>query len=416
MTQNLLVANNRFFPSGGPEQYLFNVLPGLAEFGWSPIPFAVRSNRNEKSPFADTFAAHPVDEDFLLYGDRKLGLRESMRLAAKVMYDPHARRCARQAIRQGNCRAVYGLQIAHYLYPEVVLAAADCDVPTVLRMSDYQLVCPAYNMLRDGAPCDLCQSGLHHALVHRCLKGSLSVTGARVAAMMFHRLMRLTDMVAAFVCPSQFMADKLARIGIETDRIVRMPTPIPPRLEAMSVAPPPPDGPALYVGGLYDAKGPQLLVEAALKHDFPCVVAGETETPLGRKLHERVNQQQADHITLTGFVQGERLDALYRQAGCVVVPSLWYENIPHVALEAMAHGRPVVASDLGSLPEAVDDGATGWLFAPGDVDALAEKILALRKDPARAQAMGRAGRERVLAGHRMADHLSGLAALFGRLA
>ena len=61
-------------------------------------------------------------------------------------------------------------------------------------------------------------------------------------------------------------------------------------------------------------------------------------------------------------------------AAYLVVPSTWYEVCPLVVQEAHAHGLPVIASDLGSLPEYVIDGHTGLLFTPGDGHALAAKV------------------------------------------
>jgi glycosyltransferase involved in cell wall biosynthesis len=58
-------------------------------------------------------------------------------------------------------------------------------------------------------------------------------------------------------------------------------------------------------------------------------------------------------------------------ADVLVVPSLWAENAPLVALEARAAGCPVIASDIGGLPELIEDGRDGLLFPPGDSDALA---------------------------------------------
>ncbi|MCZ7589610.1 MAG: glycosyltransferase family 4 protein [Gaiella sp.] len=86
---------------------------------------------------------------------------------------------------------------------------------------------------------------------------------------------------------------------------------------------------------------------------------------------------------------------VFERANVVVVPSFG-EGFGMVALEAMERGRPVVASTVGGLPEIVDDGRTGILVPPGDADALAAALVDLVRDPARAAAMGAAGRARAL--------------------
>jgi glycosyltransferase involved in cell wall biosynthesis len=81
-------------------------------------------------------------------------------------------------------------------------------------------------------------------------------------------------------------------------------------------------------------------------------------------------------------------------AAVVVVPSVWPEAFSLAAGEAMAAGAPVVASRVGALPEVVDDGVTGVLVPPEDVESLAAALEGLLADPGRRESLGRAGRER----------------------
>ncbi|MDD5557487.1 MAG: glycosyltransferase family 4 protein [bacterium] len=90
----------------------------------------------------------------------------------------------------------------------------------------------------------------------------------------------------------------------------------------------------------------------------------------------------------------EKLPALYAAADICVVPSVWREPFGIAAVEAMAAGRPVVASRSGGLADIVEDGATGLLVEPGDARALAAALERLVVDPALRGEMGRAGRER----------------------
>ena len=392
-----------------------NLLPRLPEAGFAPSVFALELSRNIESPVPLYTAPAPLGPDTVLIEDRPLQIAEKVRAATKVVYDPALRKNARRVLRDSGAELLYGLQIAHYLYPEMVLAAADLDLPVVLRLSDFQFACPAYSMYRDGAPCEDCRHGLYHGIAHGCLKGSRAMSAVRVAAMWMHRLMRVTDFVHAFVCPTRFMAQKMIDFGYPTRKMVVLPTPIPPELGRVDPSPPDPDGPVLYVGGLYEPKGAQLLVEASITGKFPLVIAGDTKTPLGRSLIEQADKAGADHIAFPGFVSGDDLALLYRKASCVVVPSIWYENSPNTALEAMAYGRPVIASESGSMPELVRDGETGLLFSGGNVNDLADKINELRSNGRRLVEMGEAARKQVIVDHAMANHVEALGTLFTEL-
>lgn len=100
----------------------------------------------------------------------------------------------------------------------------------------------------------------------------------------------------------------------------------------------------------------------------------------------------ADVVEFAGFK--EDMEQIYPLMDILVFPSLW-EPFGNVAIEAAAYALPVIASNVGGIPEAVADGQTGVLVPPKRPDKLAESILHLLRNPDLARKMGRAGRERV---------------------
>lgn len=114
-------------------------------------------------------------------------------------------------------------------------------------------------------------------------------------------------------------------------------------------------------------------------------------TELGRV--EAAVQHLGDRFQCLGLRSD--VPAILAAAELAVLPTL-REGLPNVILEAMAAGKPVVASRVGGVPELVVDGETGFLVPPRDPEALARGVLTLLGDPARAEAMGQAGRERVI--------------------
>jgi glycosyltransferase involved in cell wall biosynthesis len=74
------------------------------------------------------------------------------------------------------------------------------------------------------------------------------------------------------------------------------------------------------------------------------------------------------------------MPALLARARALIVPSLWYEGAPRIILEAYAAGVPVLASRIGALPELVEHGASGLLFPPNEVAALATAVTRLADD------------------------------------
>jgi glycosyltransferase involved in cell wall biosynthesis len=169
-------------------------------------------------------------------------------------------------------------------------------------------------------------------------------------------------------------------------------------IEAGPEPPPLPGAPRLaIVGRLIPIKGHDVLLRAVAtaRERLPGLTLeiagdGELESEL-RATAIRLGLDDA--VTFLGRVAP--VYPVLERAEVVVVPSFG-EGFGMVALEAMERGRPVIASAVGGLPEIVDEGRTGLLVPPGDVEALARAIAELADDPARASAMGGAGRARAL--------------------
>lgn len=186
--------------------------------------------------------------------------------------------------------------------------------------------------------------------------------------------------------------------GIDVDRFAAAPRPVAGRI--------------LMLGRLAPPKRQDLAVRAVarLRRDHPDAELWLVGDGPARHAVERVvaDAEAADAVRLLGT----RADVpeLLAGAACVVLASD-YEGAPLSVLEALAAGVPVVASRAGGIPELVDDGRTGLLVPPDDVEALAAALAAVIGDAARARAMGEAGREEArtrFSLRRMVDELEGL--------
>ena len=163
---------------------------------------------------------------------------------------------------------------------------------------------------------------------------------------------------------------------------------------AVSAMPGPPS--VGIIARMDPVKGHGVLLDAAqiLKPQIPglkILCAGEG--PELKRLSWRLQPQGIDGII--SFL-GRVADRWTFLAGCRIgiVASLGSEAVSRAALEWMAAARPLIATNVGGIPDLVEDGVTGLLIPPGDANALAAAVKSLLADPARAEAMGRAGRAR----------------------
>ncbi|GAA1339459.1 glycosyltransferase [Saccharothrix algeriensis] len=212
---------------------------------------------------------------------------------------------------------------------------------------------------------------------------------------------REVDRVAA-TCGDEVF--ELIRMGVPRSRIAVVPCGVDPRLFR-------PEGPrdrrglphrVVAVGRLVPRKGFADLITALRSlPDTELVIAGGSadvrSEPEARRLLDHARALGvADRVRLAGQVSRRAMPSLLRSADAVVcVP--WYEPFGIVPLEAMACGVPVVASAVGGLTDTVVDGVTGALVPPRDPIALARALRSLLVDPARREAYGLAGTDRVQA-------------------
>jgi len=129
---------------------------------------------------------------------------------------------------------------------------------------------------------------------------------------------------------------------------------------------------AIFVGRLTQEKGIMTLIEAWKKledKELALLVVGEGE--LLKTLEEK---SFGYPIKFLGKKTHEETLGLIRRSQFLVFPSEWYEGSPMVLIEALALGVPIIASDIGGIPEIVKDGFNGLLFKPGNVDDLKLKI------------------------------------------
>jgi glycosyltransferase involved in cell wall biosynthesis len=156
-------------------------------------------------------------------------------------------------------------------------------------------------------------------------------------------------------------------------------------------------GPLLFLGRIEAEKGLFVLVQAlAQAHEagapWQLVCGGTGDVPAVRRAMAQAGLP-ADAIEFRGWVGGERKAELLERCELLVLPSL-IENMPVAVLEAFAHGKPVIATRVGGIPDMVAAGSEGWLVPPGDAGELAGALIDAWRLAHERQARGVAARER----------------------
>ena len=136
----------------------------------------------------------------------------------------------------------------------------------------------------------------------------------------------------------------------------------------------------VYTGALSGHKGVDVLINAFknLKYDnIRLHIVGK-----GEKMEDlKVIADNDDKIKFYGFLEGNELTSLQKNANITVMPSIWYENSPMAIYESFKYGTPVIGSKIGGIPELIEEGVNGFLFEPGNIPQLQDKLQYLIDNP-----------------------------------
>ena len=392
----VLFANKFFFRNGGSEVVMFDEMELMRRRNVDVVEFSMNDDRNIPSRFQSYFVSRK--------SYRASSRREKLRSALSFIHSSEAVSQITRLIRDEKPDILHCHNIYHQLTPSIVTAAAEMGVPVALTLHDYKPVCPVYTQLSNGQVCTRCGDGAFETiLARRCADGSLGRSALLWAEARYHALLGSYHRVGKFIAPSKFMYEAIVR-RFGADKVVHIPNGIDASRIDTSVGD---DGYALYFGRLSPEKGVEDLLKAhaTAQGAWRLVIAGTG--PLFDELRRKYPAAE-----FRGHLTGIDLERTIREAGVIVVPSVWHENSPLSILEAMAHGKPIVASRIGGIPELVRDGTTGLLFDPGDVVQLSEKVRTLLVDRSRREVFGRNARKTVENEYSLEEHGATLLSLY----
>ena len=291
-----------------------------------------------------------------------------MATAGKAVWAFSSAEEVRRLIRSHRPDVVHVHNLSPTLSPAVLRMAAEY-VPVVATLHNYRLMCLPATFIRDGRVCQDCLGRVPWpGVVHACYRGSRAGSGVLATSLTLHRIAGSYDRVALFLAVSEFVKGKHLEAGLSPQRLLVKPNfswPIPRR-----------EGPGevfLYLGRLSPEKGVETILRAWRPGLGTLLVVGDGPE------EGRLKAIAPPGVVFSGSVDGSAVPDLLRRARALLLPSAWYEGQPRVVLEAYAAGVPVLASDVGGLPELVEDGRSGFLL-PAEPEAWTAGVQKLLAD------------------------------------
>lgn len=361
----VLLVNKYHYFRGGSETYYFGLAELLRKAGHEVIFFAMEDEHNLPCAQSEYFVSN-------VEFNGKLSALDQLKAAARMVYSLEAKRKFDKLLRNEKPDIIHINLFHRVLTASIVDVAKKHHIQIVFTMHDLNCICPNHTMLNHGKICEACLRGNYMNCVKCvCFKDSRLKCLMAAIESEYNKRSGLYNKIDCFITPSEFYKNLLMKSGLTKKRIIHMKNFLPAETE-YAIRGKRGDY-VLFFGRLSYEKGILTLIEAMKHVKAPLLIVGTgpEEDAIRQKI---AVSGLSDRVTLLGFKSGTELWSYVMNAGCVVIPSEWYEASGYTACEAQAMGKPVVVTDAGGLPENIVNGETGIVCPMSDVKKLAEAI------------------------------------------
>lgn len=356
----ILLANKFYYRRGGDCIYMLNLEQLLKAHGHEVAVFAMDYPENQDTPWKKYF---PKNMSKLMAFTRPFGSHEVKSKFKKLIND-------------FKPDVVHLNNVHTQLSPVMAELAHQRGIKVVWTLHDYKLLCPRYDCLKNSNTiCEICFNGDKKAcLDNKCMKGSKLASFIGYKEAVIWNRERLEASTDVFICPSQFMADKMVQGGfskskmqalcnfIDVEKCKFSPTDGTDYTDDVVVLPKKEDY-YCFIGRLSHEKGAKTLIEAANQLPYKLLIIG------GGPLMDELKAVAHTNIEFVGFKQWDDIKQLVGKARFSVIPSEWYENNPLSVIEAQCLGTPVLGANIGGITELTD-----YTFSSGNIADLKTKI------------------------------------------
>lgn len=366
----ILMINKFLYPNGGSETYIFKLGEYLMSQGHEVQYFGMEHSGRIVGNRVNAFTS---DMDF--HNGSKLN---KVLYPIKTIYSFEARKQLRKVLDDFQPDVCHLNNFNYQLTPSTILEIVKwrkdkkkkCKI--VYTAHDYQLICPNH-MLKNPNTNEICEkcigNNFKNCIKGKCIHGSTAKSIVGAAEAEIWNKVGVYEDVDTIICCSKFMKKKLDTNPIFAKKTIAIHNFVD-KVDQQKVEK---KNYILYFGRFSEEKGVKTLIDVCKElPQIPFIFAGSG--PLEYELKGIKN------ITNVGFKTGKELETLIREASFSIYPSEWYENCPFSVMESQIYGTPVLASNVGGIPELIDVGKTGELFEKGNKKELENLIKKIWND------------------------------------
>jgi glycosyltransferase involved in cell wall biosynthesis len=319
--------------------------------------------------------------DILSFNNNEInGLLAKVGTGIRSFYNLHSARQLKEKINTFKPDVIHIHNLFFTASPSILYAARQMNIPVVMTVQNYRLICANALLLREQQVCELCIQKTFplDGIRYQCYRSSYVESALVTGITSIHKILSSWNKkVDQYIVPSEFLKNKLhySSLKLPFDKLAVKPN----FIQDVGTTENDREDFFLFVGRISPEKGVTSLVKCFANNPASkLVIAGDG--PDKEMLIESI--KDLPNITYIGQQPKERIIALMKACKALIFSSLWYEGLPLTIVEAFATGTPVIASKLGAMAEMITDGFNGFHFMPGDTAGMQDKIMQFSALPA----------------------------------
>ena len=354
---NICIISNLYPPNilGGAEIIVEKMATNIAKEGHNITVITTSPDYEEHKETRDNTTIYYINTTKIYppYQQTKANAMQKPLWHLFDLWNNNTKERIKEIIKEEKCELIHinnfkGLSLSCFK------AGRELEIPVIFESHDFSLICPRANLIKGNNT--LCKD-----------RGFICNQYVNIQRKL------LNDNVDLLISPSNFMIDKYHEnnffnnipcvkipLGVEYEKVKSNKS-----YDKINIT---------YIGTLGKHKGVHTLIEAFKMIDNPHI----TLNIIGKGYDEEEFKQLAQpdsRIVFHGFINNEDIKEYYDTANIMVIPSICYDNSPLVIYESFSRSTPVIGSNIGGIPELVNDGFNGYLFDAENPYDLKDKLL-----------------------------------------
>ncbi len=310
--------------------------------------------------------------DILIFDNNQIkSAIDKLKIGLFSIYNPESIKILENKINSFKPDIIHVHNFFPIASPSIFFITKKFNIPVVVTLHNYRLICPNALLFRKGNVCEKCIIKVfpYLGIIHKCYRDSFIQTLSLSLVTSIHRYIKTWhSKVDKFITLTNFQKNKFlsSSINIPKEKFVVKPN----FSEDFGEGYQDRENCFLYVGRLSQEKGILTMLKAFEGTDFSLIIIGE-----GDLRNEVIRYSEENkNIKYLGFKSKNEIINFMKKSKALIFPSEWYEGFPMVLVESLSTGTPIITSNIGSQAEIVKDKHLGMHFTIGDFADLRKKV------------------------------------------